>query len=857
MKKPTQPLKGIELQKQLLNKAIKPTTNPLEQQKNQDRFDTLQKLNQTTTGPITTSTTVTKVGGKSTLGGLEGRPDTSTIPADTNVYRVDQTAIDAAAGPSNEAISWYAKSKGMNAATYNKILEKNPELAAKIKQQYADYQAANQEPVATYGEIGQANIQADYDANIAAELGLTGEAKGYTSMEEYFKDQYAALQEQTALQKEQLDLQKTQLGEQTSDQRNIAEGQVEAASGLAGDREGVTSTSNLSAYDRLKEVTSTQISRLQRDQDMSMKAIEQAKTDLARAERAGNTELAAQMRQKLLAAESAAQATETAYITALTAQSTEERARQAQQAQNVESFATLVQQGTEMDYNTISSLASQYGLPTDMLMGYYQGAQNIRNNKALDNDMKEAELAKLNQDLSDQVKGLRTTEAKNIDYLTQLRQMGASEEVIAAFKSAAGITDYADPLTQAELEYQNLENEIKRKQMNGEPVSVSDYEILFDLQQKMNESTGGGGSAYVSSSIDGISMEYAGGQLNVTLPTNPDGTLKAYQCGEFVNRAWGLTSGGTGGFGSTASDKRDLVSRNGFFTKDKSFTELMSMVKPGMAFSSYAGDTDHTGLIISAPDVNGNYMTLEANVGDDNPYVSDPPIYKTRNIKDQDVYGFVYPPNGQIIAGSNTSASTLKELPEEDQKAVKEQMTSFNSNSTVKNFNTSKEGYDFISSIDVNTENPADDIAIIYALAKALDPDSVVREGEYATVSKYVQNWADQFGFDAKRIFSNTVFLTPEARQSILDTVGSRFEASRQNYNRVRGSYVQTLTDVYGVPNADAYFIDYDAESTPTQPEVDPHVVTYDSYEYTNDGDYQELIQLFVPSGIGSANPNK
>lgn len=62
------------------------------------------------------------------------------------------------------------------------------------------------------------------------------------------------------------------------------------------------------------------------------------------------------------------------------------------------------------------------------------------------------------------------------------------------------------------------------------------------------------------------------------------------------------------------------------------------------------------------------------------------------------------------------------------------------------NFNQIQEGYLLTKSLDNKTTNPTDDQALIYSLAKTLDPGSVVREGEYATVQKYAQSWVDAYG---------------------------------------------------------------------------------------------------------------
>lgn len=788
----------LALRKKLLNRAIKPGTGVDLQKKNKYRLNTLKTLEQP--GAV-------KPGEAKTLG---GRASSSQV-LNTTTKPIESTQA-VAPTVSQDALNWYARSKGIDAATYSKAVQSNPSLAASISQGYSDYQAANQDPVATYGEIGEANIQADYDANVAAELGLTGESSGYTSLEEYLKDQYASLAENTDLQKEQLDLQKAQTGEQASAARNTLEGNVEAASGLMGNREGVISGSNVSAYDRLKEASSVQISRLQRDQDMSFKAIEQAKTDLARAEREGNTQLASQYRQQLLAAESAAQTTETAYVNALTLASEEERNVQAQKNANLTTFTGMVDQGVDLSVESISNFANQLGVDFDTAYGYYAGAQAIRDDKALSLEEKEIANAQNLQNLNDQITGKDTQAAKAITYLQTLRDQGAPEEVISYWKEINGITDYQDPLTAADLEYKNLENKIKQNQLDGIPTSIAEYETLFDLKQKMDAAAGTGGAAYVSQSIDGISMEYEGGQLNVTLPRNADGTLKAYQCGEFVNRAWGLAKGGTDGFGSTAESKRDLVSRNGFFTKDKSFMELLDMVKPGMAFASYAGSTDHTGLIVSAPDINGNYMTLEANVGDGNPNVSDPPIYKTRNVKDQDVYGFVSPPDGkyQVVGGSNVDAATMEAQAlsllqgyggtADERATLVGQMTTLVNSGEAADLSEAKKILGFKTDSDktfidtatdelkdpkkvftevsskldslpalLDSETGIGDVAAIVNFLKTIDPNSVARESEVASVQNAV-SLGGQVEQIANRLASGKK-LTDDQRAQLTDAV--------------------------------------------------------------------------------------
>ena len=136
----------------------------------------------------------------------------------------------------------------------------------------------------------------------------------------------------------------------------------------------------------------------------------------------------------------------------------------------------------------------------------------------------------------------------------------------------------------------------------------------------------------------------------------------------------------------------------------------------------------------------------------------------------------------------------------------------FRNEAAVKRAVTMGEAVSFVSSLDTNTNNPADDQALIYAFAKAMDPESVVREGEYATVAKYAQSWLQQFGFDAMRVLSsNTPILTPQARANLKKTITGRFNASRGTYDNLVKSYVGQINKATGLDDGMERLTDYGA----------------------------------------------
>ena len=170
------------------------------------------------------------------------------------------------------------------------------------------------------------------------------------------------------------------------------------------------------------------------------------------------------------------------------------------------------------------------------------------------------------------------------------------------------------------------------------------------------------------------------------------------------------------------------------------------------------------------------------------------------------------------------------DLPPRVATRVDSKVRAFDANPLVKRIVTQAEAVQFIRLLDINTENPSDDQGLIYAYAKAMDPESVVREGEYATVMKYAQSWAKSFEFDAKRMFSETPFLTPTARQNMRDTITKKFKAGQQQYQTLRKEYARQLNTIVGNENGGDYLTDYSAgfptESPSSETNIDGFTVT-------------------------------
>lgn len=169
-------------------------------------------------------------------------------------------------------------------------------------------------------------------------------------------------------------------------------------------------------------------------------------------------------------------------------------------------------------------------------------------------------------------------------------------------------------------------------------------------------------------------------------------------------------------------------------------------------------------------------------------------------------------------AGANASRASNAVTP--GQRRANVLADQFAKHPIVSRMNTLAEGVNFGNSIDSKTSNPSDDQAIIYAFAKVMDPESVVREGEYATVQKYAQSWAQKFGFDVARIFSNTKFLTPEAINNMKATMNAKAATQRQSYDNLHKQYATQINRVTGGDDGDSYLVDYSMAFPPAAPQA-------------------------------------
>lgn len=192
-------------------------------------------------------------------------------------------------------------------------------------------------------------------------------------------------------------------------------------------------------------------------------------------------------------------------------------------------------------------------------------------------------------------------------------------------------------------------------------------------------------------------------------------------------------------------------------------------------------------------------------------------------------YGFDYTEQEYKRAQTNKlnaeANSARSSLPASTQVKVQTIAGQFDNEQAVKNYQTSAEAIDAIKNAGVT---PTDDISRIYAFAKVMDPNSVVREGEYKTVQDYSTAVLERVGLKAKRVFDNQGFLTTEARNFMLKTLENRLASSRKAYDNIYSEYGRRIDKVTGQTDGKDYITDYArAFDTPKPKTLQEYVVQF------------------------------
>jgi len=220
------------------------------------------------------------------------------------------------------------------------------------------------------------------------------------------------------------------------------------------------------------------------------------------------------------------------------------------------------------------------------------------------------------------------------------------------------------------------------------------------------------------------------------------------------------------------------------------------------AYAKALANNDYAGMIEAAGNTATTGMAGEYN------------FYKRGEIAAGTPLSQIMTPNQYMTADANrkarvAAAGVANGYSQQTMTKVVNIAGDFKNEPTIKEYQVMKEAKDTINNIPDDTQNPADQQNIIYAFAKTMDPNSVVREGEYATVQKYAQSMSDTFGFSVKRMASNSPFLTNQAMKNMKETINNRVAVTEKSYNNIYGQYTNKINKITGGTDASDYITDY------------------------------------------------
>lgn len=166
---------------------------------------------------------------------------------------------------------------------------------------------------------------------------------------------------------------------------------------------------------------------------------------------------------------------------------------------------------------------------------------------------------------------------------------------------------------------------------------------------------------------------------------------------------------------------------------------------------------------------------------------------------------------------TQTKTGVLASLPTSIQTKIISKADSLGSSDIGKKYNATVDSINIVNGIDPKSKNPADHQTIVYAFAKSLDPDSVVREGEYATIKKYAQSAVNRYGKEITNAISGNGFLSVKAIADIQKTMQNNYSSRKPQFDNLMKETKRVINNIAGQDIADEIMIDYEGGVTQQQ----------------------------------------
>lgn len=180
-------------------------------------------------------------------------------------------------------------------------------------------------------------------------------------------------------------------------------------------------------------------------------------------------------------------------------------------------------------------------------------------------------------------------------------------------------------------------------------------------------------------------------------------------------------------------------------------------------------------------------------------------------------------------------------------------MTSFRGEQIVKDYNVNLNKKLSVEAIIKAGVGGPGDLALVFEFMKALDPNSVVRETEYATAAKSGNIFAGVFARFNGYLKEEGGFLPPQVQQAFLSLVNAKFEVQRGLYENTAAQY-RDIAKRQGL-NPENVVINY-AGAAPGKTYTPGTIISNNGTQYKVGEDGESLTEVKSSGGVDFSKIN-
>jgi murein DD-endopeptidase MepM/ murein hydrolase activator NlpD len=262
--------------------------------------------------------------------------------------------------------------------------------------------------------------------------------------------------------------------EQAFEQMDASEAGITAS--LAQGREGVTSTSQPRFIAEYGEQLNRQKRQLEVERQAAESRRQKALSDLKRAQQKGDASLAEAIQGQLSTIENNIRRIDTEALNAATAAQEQALNVESSTRQNLTTFTNLINEGTELSVQGITSFAKQLNIPFESAYDYYQGAEQIRNDKSLSVEEKRIANEQNQFNLENAISGGVLQAENKQRYFRDAVARGEDPTELAIMLD---LPNEFNPVYQLKVRREAAETKIREIEASGKPIpgSLEDLEL--------------------------------------------------------------------------------------------------------------------------------------------------------------------------------------------------------------------------------------------------------------------------------------------------------------------------------------------------------------------------------------------